>query len=270
MLDEEPVATNTHDFDVLCAPWRDELVVYVTKRTRDRHKAEDIVQDSLVRAMRGWDTWVPQGDPVIYARAWLYRIVSNTFKMAYTRERMVNNLTNYGGNSAWRDKDRDADRPGFKPPGLTQSQAQIAGELHQSLECVHPYMQVNSLGDEVREALDRINQDYAEVVRRVYIDGTSETVVARELGLAPGTVRSRMARGRMALARILAPLARQRFGYDVRRPESVLGGADVALDELEPAEALETDADGVDGVVADLDDGLLDFAEPGPDAYAAD
>lgn len=114
--------------------------------------------------------------------------------------------------------------------------ATVAAELHQNPVNEHPYYRVDTLGDEVREALDRIKPEWADVVKLVYIDGVEANEVAALLGLARGTVRSRMARGRLALARILSPYARQRFGFKVKPEteeadhltEELLGGCEAA------------------------------------------
>lgn len=195
----------SYDFKSLCIPCYQELLAFATKRTNNRAAAEDIVQDSMARALQAWERWEPVGDPTQYARAWLYRIVTNVFSTHYQREKLS-----------------------FK--AVTETKA-ISQELYQSEYHENPYQLSDTLGDEVREALSRIRPEWAEVVRLVYIDEMPAYDVAKLLGLPAGTVRSRMARGRLALARILSPLARQRFGLSVK-PES-LSDTDEALDSSE-------------------------------------
>lgn len=206
---------NEYSFEDLCLPCYDELLAYATKRTKgNQQKALDVVQDSYVRAMKAWDRWIPQGDPVIWARAWMYKIVGNTFKLRYTREKKFRMICDAG----------------------TATATQVANELFQDLEPTHVYAKpMTSLGDEVREALDRIKPEQADVIRLIYVEGMMEQEAAAELGIPYGTARSRHARGRMALARILAPIAKQRFGYGVlgSTQDSALGSADEVLDGLE-------------------------------------
>ncbi len=258
-----------HSFEELCLPCYEELVRFADKRVRNEAKARDIVQDAMVRALAAWPEWVPQGNPVIWARAWMFRIVANTLVTMVTRESHFVRLTNChytvvgdvsdAGPAGEKSNSRRAG------PAKLAISDQVAGELHQELEVVHPYMRPESMGDEVREALDRIKPEWAEIVVLVYLEGVPEPEVARRLGLARGTVRSRMARGRMALARILGPYAKQRFGYSLQAREAdhqtldVTGGADEAADQLQPAELEQADADRVQGIVAEHDAGAFGF-----------
>lgn len=173
----------TYSFQELCLPVYEELVIYTTKKTKNQTLAQDIVQDVMMRAWKAWDNWEPAGEPYTYARAWLYHITNNAFKTSYTKNRTIRSV-------------------------IESSQA---NDVQQS---IHPEHEVISMeiGDEVQEALDRIRPEWAEVCRVVYIEGKSEEEASEELKIPRGSVRSRMARGRLALARILGPIAQQRFG----------------------------------------------------------
>lgn len=187
-----------YSFEKLCVSHYQELLAYAIRRTGDKAKAEDIVQEAVARALGAWDRWEPQGEPSVYARAWMFRCVSNTFATSFSRDKTFNRLIS-------------------NPEG---SEANLVAEqLYQSVTSEHPYAHSDGLGDEVREALDRIKPEWASVVKLIYVEGMSERKVAEVLQIAPGTVRSRMARGRLALARILSPYAKQRFGYEVK-PEA--------------------------------------------------
>lgn len=227
-----------YSFENLCVPCYKELVAFITKRTNCKAQAEDIVQEAMTRAFSAWSRWEPQGDPAVHARAWLYRIVSNTFALQYQRNKAFQRITTVDGRS-------------------------VHSELYQDEVTHHPYTEVDTIGDEVREALDRIRPEWAAVVRLVYIEGIPAHDVAKILKIAPGTVRSRMARGRLALARILSPFARQRFGVSVKEDvaEESLAGADETLATFEPTELPEPDADCIDSVVAEDDSLLFDFAQ---------
>jgi RNA polymerase sigma-70 factor (ECF subfamily) len=179
----------SYSFEELCLPCYPELVAYATKRTQNKAAAEDIVQESVLRAFTAWDKWEPRGNPAVWARAWMFTIVSNLFSIYYKRNKR-------------------------HTKAVTQESKALIDRLYGNDVEEHPYQRIQTIGDEVRDALDRIKPEWAAVIRLVYIEGVQADEAARILNLAPGTVRSQMARGRLALARILAPYAKQRFGYD--------------------------------------------------------
>ena len=63
--------------------WVDEhggyLFGYVLPRVRDRHVAEDLVQETYLKAFRSFDKF----EPGTNIKAWLYRILKNTFINGY-------------------------------------------------------------------------------------------------------------------------------------------------------------------------------------------
>lgn len=216
-----------YNFEELCLPCYQELVAFANKRTKCRATALDIVQQSVLRAFQAWGRWEPLGDPAVEARAWMFRIVGNVFATHYQREKKLARITGRMSDST----------------DSTES-TMVAASLHQEIVSEHPYSKPDSIGDEVRDAMERIRPEWADVVRLVYIEETPANEVAKILNIAPGTVRSRMARGRLALARILSPYARQRFGFSVR------GGADEAALPVEPTQTPERETDRVQAIVA--------------------
>lgn len=242
-----------YSFEQLCLPCYPELVAYAQKRTRCKSTAEDIVQESVVRALNAWDRWTPTGDPEVYARAWMFRIVANTFATQFVRTKNHNLYTG----RTWQD---DNDKGENHMARIHNTAAmQVIDALYQEPVTMHPALIFDEVSDEVQDALGRIHPEWAEVVRLVYMDGVPAQEAAKILGIAPGTVRSRMARGRLALARILSPLARARYGFTVKGETVELGGADEASDAFQATESEQTEAYTVDSVVGDYDDSTLLF-----------
>lgn len=230
--------TEKYDFNTLILPYYDELIAFTLKKTKNRQKAEDIVQTALLKALVAWDRWVPVGEPVIWARAWIYRIVTTTFIKVYNKEKTFARIV--------------TPKVATSGPGVNIHASNQVGhvieELYQNGAVTnHPYAAPDSIGDEVREALSRIRPEWAQIIQMVYVDNIPAHEVADKLGLAHGTVRSRMARGRLALARILSPIAKQRFGRS-QSLEAVSDGE--TAERSETPELPESDAHGVQGVVA--------------------
>lgn len=165
------------DFAALCTPLRTSLQAKAMHLTRDPHAAQDLVQDTYLHALGMWSSFVvPEGcDPNDRASAWLHRIMMNVFiDRCRTRNR------HRGAHEAWPDDIRAA--------------ASMPGLVEQCHEHLSPAI-VTALGD-----LDKVAR---EIVTRIDLDDEAYPDVARELGLAVGTVKSKLHRARKQLAEAL-------------------------------------------------------------------
>jgi RNA polymerase sigma-70 factor (TIGR02960 family) len=69
---------DAREFERFVEPLRGELVVHCYRMLGSLADAEDVVQDSLVRAWKGWDRFEPRhDDPHRSVRGWLYTIATN-------------------------------------------------------------------------------------------------------------------------------------------------------------------------------------------------
>ncbi|UJW30856.1 sigma-70 family RNA polymerase sigma factor [Saccharothrix sp. AJ9571] len=131
------------------------LLAYATRLTGDRAAAEDVVQETLVRAWRNPDVLVNGKGSV---RGWLLTVARNII------------TDRFRAKSA-----RPAEVPEVpeKPP----------------VQRDHADSVVDSVV--VLEALDQLSADHRDVLVKIYFEGRSVSEAAAALGVAPGTVKSR-------------------------------------------------------------------------------
>jgi len=142
---------------------------YATALTRDQERAEDLLQDTLERAYRKWHLWTPGGN----LRAWLFSIMHNVY---------MNQLA------------RESKRPAL----LSLDEAMHESSAEQS-ETQHATRDLLS-------ALAKLPDEQREVVLLVCLEDLKYEEVAYVLHIPIGTVRSRLARGRERLRRLMAGL----------------------------------------------------------------
>jgi RNA polymerase sigma-70 factor (ECF subfamily) len=174
-------------FEQEALPHLDSLYNFALYLTRNPSDSEDLVQEAMFRAFRFFDHY----EPGTNCRAWLFRILRNTFVNEYRRK--VN---------------RPAEVPIEAEEALPEDAEPIAGyiadpeaELLQDL-----------YDDEVTHALEQLPDDFREVVLMRDVEGFSYQEIAHVIERPVGTVRSRIARGREMLRRRLMSYAKE-HGY---------------------------------------------------------
>jgi len=136
--------------------------------TGDRHRADDLVQDTLERAWNKFHLWRPGSD----LRAWLFTIMHNVF---------VNQLRQGTLNDTGVPLDEDALE---LPTAANQEQALVLRDLE--------------------AALARLPHEYREVLLLVGLESLRYEEAARVLDVPIGTVMSRLSRGREQLRRLMS------------------------------------------------------------------
>lgn len=136
--------------------------------TRDQHDAEDIVQEAVLRALRGFENF--RGDD---ARAWLLTIVRNTCYTWLKRER--NHETSI-------DADTDVDT-------VETDNADPFSVLARNIQT-----------EQLRVAVEELPPEFREVIVLKDLQGLTYREIAKIVSVPIGTVMSRLARGRRRLA----------------------------------------------------------------------
>jgi RNA polymerase sigma-70 factor, ECF subfamily len=174
---ESQLATHQDDsFDAAVARHAPALREAARRLTGNLDEADDLVQEATMRAWTFWDRFEPGSN----ARAWLHRILVNTFINAYRKQRRERELFRLAGEEARRE-------------ACTSSVLGVA--------------QRDGLGDEVGAALAALPSEFRAVVELVDLADFSYREVASTLGCPIGTVMSRLHRARKQLHEMLAEYA---------------------------------------------------------------
>jgi RNA polymerase sigma-70 factor, ECF subfamily len=177
-----PASDQLFEREVACC--RPQLYPVALNMTGNPTDAEDLLQETLMRAYRGLRGFTPGSN----ARAWLHRIMANAF---------VNGCR----------------KRGREPLHV------LSGEL----ETAHRVMALGALGDglarapsaedevlrqfahsEVREALDALPECFKATIYLADVEGYSYDDVAEMIGVPIGTVTSRLHRARNRLRKQLS------------------------------------------------------------------
>ncbi len=156
---------------------------------RNRSDAEDLVQEALLRAYRGYHTF-REGTNL---RAWLMRILTNTFINEYrrrSRRPRETELDEGGEVTAYRSNAYEQVRSWSRAP-----EDQLIEQIFES---------------DIVEAIEDLPVIYRIPVLLADVEGLSYKEIAQTLEVPMGTVMSRLHRGRNALRKALWEYASKR------------------------------------------------------------
>ncbi len=174
-------------FAAACVPFSGELTGAALRLTRNPDDARDLVQETLLRAMTAWERFEPGSN----VRAWLHRILVNSFINGYRKRRRHQRFA--------------TERPG-------DARMAFYGTLDDCTPDPEVELTEDLLSDEVRVALARLGDDYREVVARADLAGEKYKDIAAALRLPIGTVMSRLFRARRQLESDLQGYAARDWG----------------------------------------------------------
>jgi RNA polymerase sigma-70 factor (ECF subfamily) len=174
-----PDCLKQHTFEQQALGHLHELYATALRYARDEKDAEDLVQETLLRAYAAWE----QFQEGTNCRAWLFRILTNNFINEYRR--------------LHRERRWLARTDPLVSPLRRRAARDPEGAFHELL-----------LGDEVVAALSTLPEGFKKVVILADLQGLSYREIAEELDCPLGTVMSRLHRGRRMLSFQLQDYAR--------------------------------------------------------------
>lgn len=155
-------------FEDEALPHLDTLYRVALRLTGDPAAAEDLVQETMLRALRGWKSFMPGSN----ARAWLVTILRNQFINGYRSAKR-----------APQSVDMEA-----VPEPVDSKDPDPEGRFFRDL-----------VDEEVLAAVDALPEDFREVLVLSDMEGLPYADVAAALDIPVGTVKSRLFRARRIL-----------------------------------------------------------------------
>ena len=186
---DEDEAARAARFEVEAMPYLDQLYGAAMRMTRYPADAEDLVQDTYVRAFASFHQYRPGTN----LKAWLYRILTNTFINSYRRRQRQPLQTDADAVEDWQ-LHRAASHDSV---GLPSAESLALDSLPDS---------------DIKDALGQLSEDRRLAVYLADVEGFSYKEIAEIMDTPIGTVMSRLHRGRRQLRGLLADYARE-YGY---------------------------------------------------------
>jgi RNA polymerase sigma-70 factor (ECF subfamily) len=181
-------------FDEQAMPFLGQLYGTALRLTRNPSDAEELVQETFLRAFRAFN----QFEEGTNLKAWLYKILTNTFISSYRKRQREPQTVSADANEDFSLYDR-----------LVEADVSPEAELLDRIP-----------DEEVKEALEAIPEQFRTAVLLADVEGFSYQEIADITGVAIGTVMSRLHRGRKALQRALWDYAKQRGLVEEEEPWS--------------------------------------------------
>jgi RNA polymerase sigma-70 factor (ECF subfamily) len=169
-------------------PHLDSLYRTALRMTGENSAAEDLVQETFLKAYRGYGSFEPGSN----FKAWLFTILTNAYINDYRRRSRTPVVTDF----AEVEPEGEAETPHFSSEDVERL--------------------ADRLGDAAKRALDRLPAEHRLVFLLSTFEDLSYKEISSALAVPIGTVMSRLFRARALLRRELADFARQE-GYGQER-----------------------------------------------------
>lgn len=186
LRDSETQAERDERFERDALTYLDQLYGAALRMTRNPADAEDIVQETYAKAYSSFHQFKPGTN----LRAWLYRILTNTYINTYRKSKRQPQISDTDQVEDW----QIASAASHTSDGLPSAELEALERIPDT---------------EISEALASLKPDFREVVLLADVEGFSYKEIAEIMDTPIGTVMSRLNRGRKQLRTLLADKAEQ-------------------------------------------------------------
>lgn len=185
-------------FEEEALPYMDAVYRFALRLAGTPDQAEDLVQETFLRAYRSWDQYTAGTN----VRSWLFTICRNLFLRQRERGQRHQEIVS-------KESARDGENSGgsvINPVWASTADRDPEGRFFASI-----------VDEEVLRAIDDLPEDYRSALVMSDLEGLSYQEISDALEVPVGTVKSRLFRGRRQLQAVLYEYALE-MGYIPPRP----------------------------------------------------